>query len=535
MRWPHTWRAPRHPRTIAEASAGPPPLISLPSVLAAPPAAEPFVLLLSTILLGALVGAAEALHRYGRWRQRTTRRLVHVGTGLYVVVLPYLFDHVAPVLLLAGTFVLVNGLTTARGWLRGMHPASDTGWGTIAFPLALLVIAPLAWTPERIHTLQIAFLVLAVADPLASAVGERWPVRVTRIGTATKSLGGSVAFLAAAFLLTAAGLLLLGPRSAGLPLPYLLLVASLASVVATAVEALGGRGWDNLFVVIAVVVVLLLGVERTTWLPTMAVGAGLGVVFAWLTARAHFLDSSGAIAGGLFAATLIGIGGAEWIVPGLTFFVLSSLISRWSERLRGEATGGGEGSRRDAVQVLANGGVAWLLVVVHALEPAAWIYWGFVGSLAAAAADTWATEIGPLFDQRPRMVLSGRAVPPGTSGAITMAGTLAGLVGAVAVWSGAWLTAVLVAPEAAAAGIWTTMLAVVAGGVLGSLADSVAGATIQAVYRDPAQGALFDGRASTRGGLIRMRGWRGVNNDVVNALCTAVGALVAIGVVVWGG
>ena len=141
-------------------------------------------------------------------------------------------------LLLAGAFVIINGTAAARGWLRGMHVGGDASWGTVAFPLALMVVLPFTWSPERVHALQIAFLVLAVADPLAAMVGERWPVMGARIGSATKSLGGSATFLFASFLLTLAGLVVLTPGGGDLPLTHSVLVASLAAVVATAVEAL---------------------------------------------------------------------------------------------------------------------------------------------------------------------------------------------------------------------------------------------------------------------------------------------------------
>jgi uncharacterized protein (TIGR00297 family) len=218
------------------------------------------------------------------------------------------------------------------------------------------------------------------------------------------------------------------------------------------------------------------------------------------------------------------------MVPGFTFFFLSSAISKWASGRGGarHAAAAAEESRRDAAQVLANGGVAWLLVLVHVLAPGAWAYWGFVGSLAAAAADTWATEIGPLSRRPPRMILSGRPVEPGTSGAVSPGGTLAGFAGAGAIWASAWWTA----PDAArGAGLVLSAIAVIGGGVLGSLADSVAGATIQAVYRDPGDGRLVDGRRGVEVGRERVRGWAAVDNDVVNGVCTAVGAAVAAGVV----
>lgn len=261
---------------------------------------------------------------------------------------------------------------------------------------------------------------------------------------------------------------------------------------------------------------------------TALIGVAIGIAFGLFAWRMRYLTASGAFAGGLFAATLIALGGWAWMVPGFTFFFLSSAISKAAERARGPGAGEvGSESRRDAVQVGANGGVAWLLLVAHALAPHPWLYWAFVGSFAAAAADTWATEIGPLFRQQPRMILSGRRVPVGTSGAVTLAGTVAGLAGAGVIWVSAWG----IAPEELrGTGLLLTLVAVVAGGVVGSLVDSVAGATIQAVYRDPSDGRLVDGRRGVESGRVRVRGWSRVDNDVVNGLCTLAGAVVTVGI-----
>lgn len=257
------------------------------------------------------------------------------------------------------------------------------------------------------------------------------------------------------------------------------------------------------------------------WLVGLAAGAGFGVV-AW---RMEYLTGSGAVAGGLFGASLVGLGGWEWIAPALTFFLLSSALSRWATESKGAyAEASAREGRRDASQVLANGGVAWLLLLVHALAPQELLYWGFVASLAAAAADTWASEVGPVFRQQPRMILSGRPVPAGTSGAVSWAGTLAGVLGALVIWATAWWTA----PDAVrSVGLAASLLAVAGGGTLGSLVDSLAGATIEAVYPDPRTGHLVhDPPAGIE--TAPARGWRPVNNEVVNALCTTIGAAAAI-------
>ena len=157
-----------------------------------------------------------------------------------------------------------------------------------------------------------------------------------------------------------------------------------------------------------------------------------------------------------------------------------------------------------------------MAAVAAALGAQAWAFLALAGALAAANADTWATEIGTRYGGRPRAFGVGAPIAAGASGGMTAAGTLAGIVGAFAI-----------AGVAGAAGTRHAWIAGVAG-ALGMMVDSILGASVQAVYHCPTCGARVETPehgCPTRGRLVR--GWAWCDNDAVNLAATAVGAVAA--------
>ena len=173
----------------------------------------------------------------------------------------------------------------------------------------------------------------------------------------------------------------------------------------------------------------------------------------WLTAR----GAAAAVAVGM--ATIYGFGWRGMTLL-LAFFISSSLLTA--------AAGGGEKSRgggpRNARQVVANGGVAAIAALAGN-----WAW--FAGAIAAANADTWATEIGSHSRTPPRLITTGRPVPAGTDGGMTVLGTAAGIAGAGFVAAIAYILGQRRAPAIAVAG------------VLGMIVDSLLGATVQGTIR----------------------------------------------------
>lgn len=254
----------------------------------------------------------------------------------------------------------------------------------------------------------------------------------------------------------------------------------------------------------------------------LAIAAAAAATVALVSLRAKFLAPSGAAAAFLLGTIVTGFGGIAWCAPLITFFLLSSLLSRFGPKRRRaldrELAGVVEkGSTRDAMQVLANGGVAGLVVLAHAIHPDARFLVAYAGALAAAAADTWGTEIGVLSRGATISLRTSRRVAAGMSGGVSLAGTAGAAAGACSV-----------AASAVAMGLRWEMLAVVAAvGMAGMIADSLAGAVLQVRFRCAVCGAETErGRHCDRP-TIRSGGYRWITNDVVNILCCLVGAGVA--------
>jgi uncharacterized protein (TIGR00297 family) len=237
-------------------------------------------------------------------------------------------------------------------------------------------------------------------------------------------------------------------------------------------------------------------------------GGGVAGLAYWR--RALTLD--GAVAAAIVGSVVFFRGGLPAAASLLAFFGSASALSRLGHgRKASGLLAQAKGARRDAWQVVANGGVATECILLGRRE-------AFVGSLAAASADTWATELGLLARRRPRLITNWQPVAAGTSGGVTPEGLAASVGGALVVGL-AWSLA-----DGAGGGLRRALLA----GASGSLVDSVLGATLQALYRCPSCGTTTEALQHVSCGqatqLVRGYGW--ITNDTVNALATLAGAAV---------
>lgn len=267
--------------------------------------------------------------------------------------------------------------------------------------------------------------------------------------------------------------------------------------------------------------------ERAFSWSRVLLGLLLSSAIGLLAYRRRSLSRSG-IAGAITTGTLtFGLGGLSWGLALIFFFVSSSLLSHFRAREKESEVADkfSKGSQRDFAQVMANGGVASAMALWYGLstqpDTHRIIEAGYIGALATANADTWATEIGVLSTQPPRLITTGKIVAPGTSGGISLLGTTATASGALA----QGLVFKLLRPATSA---FMPLIALISG-LAGSLFDSLLGATIQAVYYCPTCQKETERHVHSCGTRTKMiRGLPWMNNDAVNFLATLCGSLVAL-------
>jgi len=274
----------------------------------------------------------------------------------------------------------------------------------------------------------------------------------------------------------------------------------------------------------------------------LLVGFALAALIGYLGYRRQALSRSGVVGAILTGGLLFGLGGLSGAALLLAFFVSSSALSRFKESQKESLAlfeKFSKGSQRDLGQALANGGAAALCIVGWAItqQPAWWI--ACAAALAAANADTWATELGVLSKTPPRLITNGQTVEVGASGGVSWRGTAAALAGSLLIALIAFiatlfdpsLTSLRPPPNFRRP---TLLFIITLSGLAASLFDSLLGATVQAIYycdqchketeRHPTH------RCGSRTRLLR--GWKWLDNDWVNFLATAVGATVAAGLLV---
>ncbi len=273
---------------------------------------------------------------------------------------------------------------------------------------------------------------------------------------------------------------------------------------------------------------LLYDATAVAFAQRFAVGVVIAAAIAWMGYRTRSLTLSGSLMAVIVGALTFSFGGPLLAAAVIIFFIAGSVLSRVHTPSADQARVlAPKGAQRDAAQVAANGGVATACAILGGVTAlygwphASRFMIAAVCAIAAASGDTWSTEIGALARGPARLITNMKVVDAGTSGGVTILGIVAAPIGGTIVGlAGAARPDILVSPE------WIAICAVA--GMIGSIVDSLLGATIQGMWQCSKCAHTVEARVHIICGtpctLIRGLSW--LDNDGVNGIMTLVGAAV---------
>lgn len=494
-----------------------------------------FALVISYVFAFALLGVAEALRLLLKVRADYTRKLVHIGAGMWVWGEYFLFDTWWAAMIPFASFIVLNYISYRTRLVRSVE--TGEGAGTVYFALSVTLLTIL-WPLGLAYAAIGGVMAMTWGDAAAALVGRafgrhRYLVYRAAIGS-LRSLEGSLAMFVLSFVSIGVTLLLFAASYSVNSLLTITGFALLAAICASIIEAVTPFGLDNISVpILTAGILVLLGDGRLDpW--RLAGGLALSTLIAAVAYALKTLNEGGTLGAVVTGTCIFAFGGWTWGLLLIAFFITSSLLSRYRARDKRslEAEKFDKGSKRDMAQALANGGVGALLALAHLLWPYPWLLAAFVAAMATVNADTWATELGVLSKRPPHLITSSKPVAVGTSGGITALGTGASAAGALLIGAIAALLLggrALLGQAAEISAIQTIALLAVAllGGVAGALFDSLLGATLQVIYYSPTRQKETEKQIDPDGTPNQyQRGLRWLNNDVVNLLSSLFGAAV---------
>lgn len=396
-----------------------------------------------------------------------------------------------PAAVLVSILVFRNRLELAAGTWALL--AFGDGMATVA---GVLLRGPrLPWNPQKSWAGLLAFVLYGGAG---AALVVPWVQRAVLDG------GDSVTWIGRSFL--AAG------RDGYATDAALLLAGCFAAAVAAALaESLDTGIDDNILVPVVGGGVLFLAAmvepgrlfaDPSLFAARFAWGAGVNAVLAVAALASRGVTMSGALWGWVLGTLLWGLGGWPAFSALLAFFILGTACTKLGYARKhalgiAQEKGGRRGPRNAFANVSA--GVVFAFLAVSTAHPTAFAV-AVAAAFATAASDTVSSEIGQAYGRRHVLVTSFRRVPAGTDGAVSIEGTLGGVVASLIVAAVTWGTGLI--PGSA--------IAVVA-------VAAFVGNTLESYV-----GAAFEGTAR-------------IDNELVNFSNTVAGGVVGAALAYWIG
>ncbi len=451
-----------------------------------------------------VLGIATLVAHFTKGASESSRKLVHILVGNWVFITP-LFNDLWAVVLVPFTFIIINSLSLKFNLIKAME-RNDESLGTVYYAVSLFVLSGAGFILNWRMLPYVGILTMAYGDGLAAVVGQKWGKKKPFAFAKDKTWAGSMMVGLAAFVATAASIYFFNGDSLMpvVEIPMIFVIATLTALVAMFIELTGQKGCDNLTLPIGSGLFASLSVYFGT--AGFFAYVGVSIIILLLAFKFRSITPDGMVAALLTAITLYALGGPLLGISLLVFFILGSIVSKLKNSQKEQAESIQEDTgARSWKQVVANSLSAAILVwLAYFLPEKNYLLLLAFTVFSAAAADTFSSEIGMLTKGRVFHILTGKTIQNGVSGGVSWMGLAAGLGGSI-------LLSLLTLPQFGLSGMVFASLM----GFLGSILDSLLGATIQRKYKG-IQGQLQD--RSLHLDELPTLGFQMISNNAVNFL-----------------
>lgn len=243
-----------------------------------------------------------------------------------------------------------------------------------------------------------------------------------------------------------------------------------------------------------------------------------GFLISFISFKLKLLNLKGAAATFILAVIIFYFGEVKWTIPILTFFILSSFLSKLRRKINPHVDlQFTKTDQRDHVQVLANGGFPVVLILMNQFISSELFYIAYVSAIAAVCSDTWSTEIGTFIKTRTFDIMNFQTVEQGVSGGVSILGFAGSILGAIVISISAlaWMTD------------YQYLSVIIFSGIIGSIFDSILGSKLQARYNCVICNALIEKNIHCGKSAVLKRGLNWLNNDGVNFSTSIFGGLIS--------
>ncbi len=433
----------------------------------------------------------------------TSRKSIHTMLFVVWILLDVFFKGTIHQIIIPVLFIILNGLSYRFNLYKSVERDEGNHLGTIYFAIVVTAIMTFVYFfPQYYYCSGIAVFCLTFGDGFAALIGYNIRTRALRPG---KSLGGFLAcFLASALSVWVFQLFY--------PVELTVLQALIIGVSAAILE-LCEWGLDNFSVSIGIFLLCAVMFNGQT---TQAV---IGIIIAVIVSLAVFLSHSIDYYGSLFALIMVFVfyylGGTAALIILLCAYGIIALISMIKKRFLGIKKEHG----RKFIQIVINGGLGTAAMFSYGFTNHLGLLITALVAVGGCFIDSLSSDLGVLSKKQPYDILKGKAMPAGTSGAVSWLGT----------WTSLIVSVIIAVVITLCYGLSWVHILILTGLLFGqTVIDTIMGSLMQVKYQCPKCEVITEKKKHCEQDTVYYSGMKIINNNAVNLLSSIMITLIAL-------